>query len=224
MNSIKFDGVNRIWSSCEEASTFLCNESESIGQILFKALSATDRTSIIQINVTELTELTTQEVLSMSSKIALKMLSMGIKQSDVIGIMASGTSYVMPVCFAAFFVGTPFQSIEISLDKESVLHLWNITKPKLIFCDGDVYDFVNEVCHQLDLNCTIFTLNNHKKGVENIEIILENERIEQHSFTPVVVNDLDATAVLCCSSGSTGPQKAVCWSHRFIKTYCLPLL
>ncbi|KAL5275401.1 hypothetical protein ACFFRR_001341 [Megaselia abdita] len=152
------------------------------------------------------------------------MISMGITQSDIVGIMATNTSYVMTVSFAAFFIGTPFQAIDISLEKESVLHLWNITKPKLIFCDGAIYKVVSEVVNELDLQCNIFTLSNHQTGVENIETILKIETTEVSTFKPFAISDLDATAALCCSSGSSGPSKVVCWSHRFIKRYCLPLL
>lgn len=222
MNLIQFDEINRTWHSYEKLYDY--NENDSIGQILFDALSCTNKSYVIQINATDRTEFTNNQVLSMSSNIALEMQSMGIEQSDVIGIMAFETSYIMPVCFAAFFIGTPFQCIEASLDKESVFNLWNITKPKLVFCDNAVYDIVKEVSHQLNLNCAIITLSDHKQNVTSIQTILSNKKKENKIFRPALISDLDATAVLCCSSGSSGPQKAVCWSHRFIKMYCLPLL
>lgn len=219
MDLIKFNEKELTWSSQKTTSKY--SERDSVGEILFKALTSLEPTKVLQINETEGRNFTVKDVIEMSKKLANHLLSMNLQQTDVIGIMAAGSSYVMPLSYAALFIGVPFQCIEVSLDMDSVLHLWNITKPKVIFCDGSVYDLVNDVVNQLQLNCKILTLNSHVDGVKSIEMVLENTSL---NFQPSQIDDLNKTALLCCSSGSSGPQKAVCWSHNFIKKYCFPLL
>lgn len=216
MEFVKFSDSNRIWSSRQSSSKY--NEKDSVGQILFQTLSSSDPSKIIQINDMEETTFTIGDILEISQKLANHLLDINIQQTDIIGIMAAGSSYVMPVCYAALFIGSPFFCMEISLDKESILRLWNIIKPKVIFCDDGFYNLTKEVTSKLYLNCKIYTL---KHQVENI---LKDRSTNHLSFQPLDVDDLDKTVMLCCSSGSSGLQKAVCWSHRFTKEYCLPML
>ena len=211
----KFDPEEKIWSGPKVASFY--SRDISIGQVLHKSIAQHPK-NVLQINDTEAKTMTNAEVLTMSTKIALGLLDLGIKQTDFIGIMASNTSYSMPVCFASLFVATPFHPVDVTFTKEAIIHAWSKTKPKVFFCDGSVYNIVKEVAIELGLTGPIYTLNDHLEGVKKVTDLCVDYGMKEKMFQPSYIPTGDQTAVILCSSGSTGLSKAVTLSHRYLTT------
>lgn len=206
-----FDSKTNIWTGPRFPPSY--NDNVSIGQLIFLNLTRHPK-NIQQINDTEKTTLTNENVLDLSKRFALQYLDMGLKSEDVIGVIASNTTYLMPVLFASFFVNVPCHNLDVSFDKETVKHCWSKTRPKVIFCDGHVYSIVKEVVAELNLDCDIFTLNQHIKGVQSIEDLLSSVKSVDNFFLPLEIENGDQIAVILCSSGSTGLSKAVTISNK----------
>lgn len=126
----------------------------------------------------------------------------------------------MPVFYGSLFVNIPCNPVDVSFTKEAVSHLWSKTKPKLVFCDGNVYGVVKEVIEELNLKCEIITMNKHVQGVQKIDDLLCSQHIAEDSFSPLEIENEDQLAVILCSSGSTGLPKAVTVSNKFCTEMC----
>lgn len=212
-----FDPLRKIWSGQQLPPIF--NPDSSVGAIIFRTLS-TNPHNIIQINDSEKTKLTNQEVIHLSSKVALKLVELGLEPSDVVGIIATNTTYLMPVAFGCFFANIPFHPLDTTFDEEVIAHLWGITRPKVVFCDGGVLELVKKVVVRLKLESSIFTLNDHERQETSVETIF---KMKNREYIPETVEGSNQTAVIYSSSGSTGLPKAVSLSHRYIVTFILSM-
>uniref|UniRef100_T1GWB0 AMP-dependent synthetase/ligase domain-containing protein n=1 Tax=Megaselia scalaris TaxID=36166 RepID=T1GWB0_MEGSC len=140
---------------------------------------------------------------------------MGLTSEDFIGLMASNTTYLMPVLFGSLFVNIPCHPIDVTFSKEAISYSWSKTKPKLVFCDGSVYNTVKEVVSDLGLNSEIYTLNDHVDGVKAVQDLFIDGGLREQFFQPLEIENGDQTAIVLCSSGSTGLSKAVTLSHKY---------
>lgn len=207
-----FDPERKLWSGPKLRDLY--NDNASVGQVLFWNL-AKHPENIQQINDTENTTLRNKEVLSMSKQIALTLQDMGLTSEDFIGLMASNTTYLMPVLFGSLFVNIPCHPIDVTFSKEAISYSWSKTKPKLVFCDGSVYNTVKEVVSDLGLNSEIYTLNDHVEGVKTVQDLFIDGGLREQFFQPLEIKNGDQTAIVLCSSGSTGLSKAVTLSHKY---------
>lgn len=82
---------------------------------------------------------------------------LGCRTNDIFGLMAENSHHVAPICFAAFCLGCPINGFYTTYDKSEMLHMLNITRPKLMFCDLNVYDLVETCLEELKINARIFT-------------------------------------------------------------------
>uniref|UniRef100_T1GB97 AMP-dependent synthetase/ligase domain-containing protein n=1 Tax=Megaselia scalaris TaxID=36166 RepID=T1GB97_MEGSC len=134
--------------------------------------------------------------------------------------MALSTTYLLPVVYGSLFVNIPCHPLDVSFQREAVSHCWSKTKPKLIFCDGNVYSVVKEVIEELRLKCEIITLNKHVQGVSKIDDLLTTKHIAEDTFLPLEIENHDQFSIILCSSGSTGLPKAVTISNSFCTEMC----
>lgn len=208
-----FNEETKVWSGPTKKPIY--HDDVAIGQILYMRLTSHPE-NVLQINDTEGTTHTNEEILSLSRKLAMSLLEMGLTQTDFVGIMASNTTLAMPVCFGCLFIGTPFHPCDVTFTKEATVYAWRKTKPKVIFCDVAVYGICKDVSEELGLNSTIFTLNDHIAGVKNVVDLFVNRDMKEMFFQPSEVPSGEQTAVILCSSGSTGLSKAVTISHKFL--------
>lgn len=208
-----FDPERKIWSGPKKK--MLYNDEAAVGQLIHTNLAAHPK-NVQQINDTENTSLTNEEVLSMSTKVALSLLELGLTSRDFIGIMASNTTYAMPVVFGSLFINVPCHPIDPTFSREAIAYSWSKTKPKVIFCDGSVYEIVKEVLKDLDLSSEVYILNNHIEGAKKVQDLFVDRGLKERFFQPREIENGDQTAVVLCSSGSTGLSKAVTLSHKSI--------
>ena len=211
LRKTQFDSKTKIWSGRKVKSIY--NPDISLGQILYRTLQL-NPSNVIQINHTENIQLTSDKVHKLSIRIALTLLEKNIENGDIVGIIAPNTSMVMPLCYGCLYIGAPIHPLDINFNKESIVNCWKNTRPKIIFSDGIMYDMVKEALEELHLNSPIYTLNNHLEGVLSIQEFLFNRGPHEQTFQPHDIENGDITAAIFCSSGTTGPPKAVCASHK----------
>lgn len=206
----KFDESRKVWYGPKSKRIY--DRDVSIGQVLFLTLFGNPK-NVLEINDTEGVTLTNGDVLQRSIRVALALKAHGIGDKDVVGLFALNTANLMPVAFGSLFVAAPFHALDVSFTKEAIIHSWSKTKPKVVFCDGSAYDLIKEAGEEMGLNYTIITLNNHKEGVKTIDDLLKPS-IYETLFRPTEIETGDQTAIILCSSGTTGLSKSVCISHK----------
>lgn len=206
----KFGADNKVWSGPKTRPMY--HPDTSLGQIIHMNLFSNPK-NVLQINDTEGIQLTNEAILLLSTRVAINLMQRGVTQNDIVGIIAGNTSYVLPVCYGILFVGAPFHPLDVSFEKDAIAHSWKKTTPKIVFCDGHIYEKVKAVREENGLNYLIFTLNHHIEGVDKVEDLFGTHPMDK-IFRPLEVNSGDQSAVILCSSGTTGLSKSVCISHR----------
>ncbi|XP_034663551.1 luciferin 4-monooxygenase-like [Drosophila subobscura] len=202
---ITFDDKLKVWSGGERSNYFASHL--SIGEIIFREMERHPKL-IAQISATEKTILTREEVRLNAMRVASYMRRLGLKQTDIVGLIARNTTHLVAVAYACFFNGMPFHSLNISYEQETIEKLFSITRPRLIFCDGDEYERVVAATETLKLDATIITMRNHPLSSLRIQDILTTP-IEENFQPSHLEQGPDQTLAILCSSGTTGVPKAV---------------
>lgn len=144
-------------------------------------------------------------------RVASYMRSLGIRQSDIVGIVARNTTHISAVAYGCFFNGIPFHALNINYEEEVIEKLFALSKPRLVFCDGDEYEKINAATTDLDI--TIVTMRNHPGESVTIDEVLATP--VEEGFEPYPLEEgINHTLAILCSSGTTGTPKAVTISNN----------
>ncbi|CAH1980328.1 unnamed protein product [Acanthoscelides obtectus] len=97
--------------------------------------------------------------------------------------------------------------MDTAINEQEIMHQIKLCQPKIIvtYDDQEVMDTLRRVLESIELDIDIIVLEKEKAFLEF--------RDEESSFQPVFVEDLQKTAAIFFSSGSTGYPKAICLSH-----------
>uniref|UniRef100_A0A0A1X140 4-coumarate--CoA ligase 1 n=1 Tax=Zeugodacus cucurbitae TaxID=28588 RepID=A0A0A1X140_ZEUCU len=140
---------------------------------------------------------------------------MGLRHDDVIGIVAKNSTYTSSVAIGCFMNCTPFHAVNSVLDQDTIRQVFNITAPKIIFCDGEVYEKLREATSSL--KPLFYTLTNHIDGVAKVEDLLDPIPNEELYKPEPLVSGGEQTVAILCSSGTTGVPKCVCIPNYLLK-------
>lgn len=141
-----------------------------------------------------------------AKRVASYMRGLGLIQSDIVGIIARNTTNISAVAYACFFNGIAYHALNINYEQSNIENLYGVTKPRIIFCDGDEYEKVYAAT--ANLNARIVTMRNHPTGGISIEDVLQTP--VEVDFKPARLEQgINQTLVIACSSGTTGTPKAV---------------
>ncbi|XP_060664592.1 uncharacterized protein LOC132797099 [Drosophila nasuta] len=200
---ISYNSDEKVWIGKKPPTYF--SPDLSVGQVIFHEMKRHPKL-VAQISVTENTVLTREELLLNSMRVASYLRNLGLEQSDIIGIIARNTTHLFAVAYACFFNGMAFHSANVNYEQDNINTLYDITTPKIIFCDGDEYEKVKEATKHLNLK--IVTMRNHKDGSISIDEVLATP--VDPLFQPARLEQgMNQTLAILCSSGTTGTPKAV---------------
>ncbi|XP_020814233.1 4-coumarate--CoA ligase 2-like [Drosophila serrata] len=202
-----YDADLKIWRGDQVKHYF--DPHLSMGEIIFQEMRRHPQL-IAQISATENTILTREELHANSMKVASYMRSLGLLQSDVVGLIGRNTTHMSAVAYACFFNGIAFHSLNINYERSTIEELFNITKPRLIFCDGDEFKKMQAATASLDVK--IITMRNHPTDSISIHEVLTTP-IEENFQPARLEQGNDQTLAILCSSGTTGIPKAVTINH-----------
>lgn len=101
--------------------------------------------------------MTNEEIRVKTIRAAQNLQKLGFQPNDVFGFMARNSHHLAPIVFASLCLGCPFNPIDPSFQKQEIMHMFAITQPKLVFCDVDKYELVEECLQELDNDSKIFT-------------------------------------------------------------------
>ncbi|EDX06769.1 4-coumarate--CoA ligase 1 [Drosophila simulans] len=204
-----YDPTERIWSGAKRVNTY--TDETSVGSIIFKVMKNWPR-NVCQINDVDGVEMTFEQGITWAIRIAQILKKKGLKYPDIIGIAARNSTYVTPVAVACLLNGTPFHAVNPVSDEATLTHIFSITKPTVIFCDGQDYEKLLAATE--GWKPELITVTDSVEGVPHIDSLLEPTTTEMFYQPEPLKEGGEQTAAILCSSGTTGLPKAVCISNR----------
>ncbi|KAH8297083.1 hypothetical protein KR044_004690, partial [Drosophila immigrans] len=207
-----YDEESRIWSGISKSPFF--DPDCSAGLVFFHAMKNWPNQTVL-INHEDGRKVTNAEMRQLATRLALFLKKEKLTHNDVVGIIGVTSTYLAPLVAACFFNTTPFHSVAVDKEPSVIKGLYTLTKPKIMFCDGSDYERIKEVTKEWAPK--FVTLTGRVGGVPSIEDLLK-PTVEEHFYQPsgLAVNG-DQTALILCSSGTSGPPKAVALSHKHVK-------
>ncbi|XP_017150721.1 4-coumarate--CoA ligase-like 7 [Drosophila miranda] len=203
-----YNEKDNVWSGAKRNSIY--SYDTSVGKIIFNTMKNWPK-NVCQICDIDGVAVTFEQGLTWAIRIAQYFKKRGLNHKDVIGIAAKNSTYVMPLGVGCLMNGTPFHSVNPVLDAATITHVFSITKPSLIFCDGIEYEKVHAAT--IGWHPDIYTLTDHVEGIPKIETLLDPTTSEKMYQPENLKDGGDQTVAILCSSGTTGLPKAVCISN-----------
>ncbi|KAH8284004.1 hypothetical protein KR054_007028, partial [Drosophila jambulina] len=204
-----YNAEEKIWSSDKDKAQF--GEDLSVGEIIFQEMLRHPK-DIAQISEPDGTILLREDLLENSKRIATFMRNLELTQSDFVGVLAANSMHISAVAYACCFNGIAINAISPTYIEDVIQGLYEITQPRLIFCDGDVYEKVKAATAKFDVK--FVSMQNHPAGVMTIQEVLQTE--VQGEFKPASLKLGNSQPLAIFStSGTTGtPRAAVATNDR----------
>jgi 4-coumarate--CoA ligase len=164
-----FNPETKIWEGPKVPYEF--PPDTSIGAELLKNLSATPE-RVLHICHDDGISMTCEETKIASIRIAQNLSKLGFKQGDVFGFICRNSINLPSTLYGSILIGAPVNPLDAGFKKDDIKHIFGQTKPKLVFCDGDVYETTKLALNELENDATIITLRTKVDGVTFIEELL----------------------------------------------------
>ncbi|XP_030560344.1 luciferin 4-monooxygenase [Drosophila novamexicana] len=214
---VHYDAATRTWLGPRGKEFY--GPEMTLGEVTMRVLNLNADKVLQQCDITGV-ELTGAQLARQGLIIEQAFKRLGLQCGDVVGISASNTTYLTGVTIAAMLCGTPINPLHPDFDQATVKYMYDITEPKLIFCDVENYAIIKAVNEQLAKPALIYLVNGHIEGVRDVSELLREDCIAPAAYVPCPKLNGDHTAFIVCSSGTTGMPKGVTRSHRSLICNC----
>lgn len=118
---------------------------------------------------------------SRTIRAAQNLQALGYKPKDVFTIIARNSHHVAPITYASIAIGCPVNILDPSFTRCEVIHMIQIAKPVLIFCDVTSFELVNDCLMELGNGAKIFTIGGSVGRSESIENLFK-ETFKENEF------------------------------------------
>lgn len=98
---------------------------------------------------------------------------------QVITIMSGNVAHLAPIVFAALSLGCPINTLNVQMEKPTVLNMLRLIQPRLVFCEIKVYDLIVDVIAELEMDAKIITLNGSKANSIPVDVLFAETGIEE---------------------------------------------
>ncbi|KAJ8681810.1 hypothetical protein QAD02_017602, partial [Eretmocerus hayati] len=180
---------------------------------------------IAQIDTDTGKQTTFAEMEDKSIRCALWLQQQGIGEGDVVTICTHNHLDAYIPCVATFLIGAIYNPWHHEDSIKIIRHLINVTSPKVIFVCESALKVVEE-SFKLEKEIVKIIVFGAALGLESLNDIMEaRPENEIQDFESPPISNLEGTAIILHSSGTTGPPKGVAHSHdallNIVSTPCI---
>lgn len=104
----------------------------------------------------------------------------GFNSKCTIATVAANVPHLAPIVYASLCLGCPVAPMYTSMEKPTVLRMFELTEPRIIFCEVKAYDLMVECLAEAKiLDAKIFTFDGVKgdsEAVDNLFRVTGSER------------------------------------------------
>lgn len=204
---ISFDARKKIFSG--EKFPQIYHDEVPLGQVLlYKCLQYPDK--VIQICIDDDVKLTCGQMSDLMKRVAIKLQKFDLKFGDVVGFVSRNSTFLAPAVLGCVLLGLPINPLSVFLEVEDIALVYKQTKPKLIFCDSDQVEKIEEVLRTLKIEMRIVTLDGKLKPYDYVWEYFQGS-VNMESFESIPrnfhMNNDKICAAILATSGSTGVPK-----------------
>ncbi|XP_015521568.1 4-coumarate--CoA ligase 1 [Neodiprion lecontei] len=169
-----------------------------------------------QIDVTTGEKYTFNTMRDGSVRCALWMRKQGLLPGDVVTMCSHNQLDLALPCFATLYLGAVINPLDVGMNKRDFSHVLKITSPKMAFVNEDIATTFAEAVKETELDVKIVVLGRVPGFLAFQEVIAEQtvEEVQHYRCTPI--KSSDETAVIMCTSGTSGFPKGVALTHALI--------
>lgn len=153
----------------------------SVGQIVLRALQIHGN-KCAQISDDSGFEFSFDEILIKTIRAAQNLEKLGYQTKDIFGFVANNDHNLAPCVFAAFCMGCPINTMSTTHTQLEITRMLKSTKPRLMFCDVEVYDLVSKCLKEVGNDAKIYTFGGQIGTAEAVETLFGATGME-NSFT-----------------------------------------
>ncbi|KAF5281148.1 hypothetical protein FQA39_LY17880 [Lamprigera yunnana] len=152
-----------------------------------------------------------ESLLQRCVRTAVKMRNMGVTHEDIISLCTFNHLNSCVPYIATLFLGAKVSALDATLSLQDSVHLLKQVNPKMVFTGVESVDLVEKALDQIKSNAKIIVFGPSNK-YESFDKFIEPQ-IGEDDFEPYEVNDLQRTAFIFFSSGTSGLPKGICIHH-----------
>lgn len=238
-----FDSTNKIWSGRTKAPSL--NPNVSVGQAILWMLGRNPnkcsqvgvigdafllidkQTMFFQISANNGIRLTNSQIRTKTIRAAQNLRKLGYENGEIIGIIAKNSHHLAPIVFAAMAIGCPINTLDPTFNEAEISHMFNKTKPKLIFCDTDILAAVRNSLKIINLTPKIFTFGESTSYSDCVEDLFADSNIDEaeydfvYEMNTIVKNDnSNSLKLFICQAYSIQRWcKSISCHHMLIGNY-----
>ncbi|XP_071639660.1 luciferin 4-monooxygenase-like [Temnothorax longispinosus] len=147
---------------------------------------------------------------------ALWLQKQGIKSDDVISLCTNNHLNSIVPCLSAAYINAIFNPWYENMNLQTAMHVLELTTPKMIFCNEKSVDVVLSAIKKKNFNPTVVIFGKHVDAISFSDILNNCNDAEVSNFRYVELDDIQKTACISHSSGTTGLPKGVELSNYYI--------
>ncbi|XP_013142667.1 PREDICTED: luciferin 4-monooxygenase-like [Papilio polytes] len=195
------------------ANSGIPSDRHHLGKLILHSLKDA-RNNILQIDGGTGETDTFQDALERSVSCANAFRAIGLKDDDVILIMAPNCIDLTTSMYAAFYLGLIVAGVDSTLGIKELQDTFEICLPKVIFCMSEREGDVEEAMKNMNLDARIVTYNKGGKCefTEFIQKYGSDTSVED--FKPADFNPEERTCLLISTSGTTGKPKCAALTYK----------
>ncbi|KAK9882810.1 hypothetical protein WA026_023322 [Henosepilachna vigintioctopunctata] len=153
------------------------------------------------------------ELLDLCTRVAINLKNENLLDDDIVGLCVENHKHSCAPYIASLFLGYKLVALDPGLTAEDKSKLLLKVTPRIMFVDAHLLQNMIDTLEIAKLDIKLVVIGENASGQTSFSQFLEAPGEEIDRFEPVIVEDIERTAIIFFGSGTTGVTKGICISH-----------